>query len=170
MREMRGWERLESFRFKKFLSVNSTCLLFTSKILMLIFCTYYFPCSASAFVSSFYNFPFSSLLHFLSPPTHTHTPQPIFKTLEDCLSYFTTHGLVELPSQRDEEEEEYHLPRVNPLDNIVSHVDLLLVQLWSAWILPWCAFVSPVVCFWFLWSYFCSLVVCVWVWVVWFWF
>ncbi|CAI8027808.1 hypothetical protein GBAR_LOCUS15831 [Geodia barretti] len=54
--------------------------------------------------------------------------RPIFKTLEDCLSYFTTHGLVELPSQRDEEEEEYHLPRVHPLDNIPGSWDDLPIK------------------------------------------
>ena len=60
--------------------------------------------------------------------THVHSlshtlshMQLSFTTLQSCLSYFTAHGLVELPLSGSQEAEEYHLPRVQPLDNIVSN-------------------------------------------------
>jgi hypothetical protein len=45
-----------------------------------------------------------------------------FSTVQSCLAYFTTHGLVELPLCESGEEGDYHLPRVQPLENIVRAV------------------------------------------------
>ena len=44
-----------------------------------------------------------------------------YKTVGDCLSYFDSHGLVELPlPPRDDGN--YHFPRVQPIDPIVRSV------------------------------------------------
>ncbi len=48
-------------------------------------------------------------------------PTQTYKTVSDCLSYFDSHGLVELPlPPRDDGN--YHLPRVQPIDPIVRSV------------------------------------------------
>lgn len=58
-------------------------------------------------------------MDILFPSPHPHTlTQFSFTTLQSCLSYFSSHGLVELPLSGCGEEE-YHLPQVQSLDNIV---------------------------------------------------
>ena len=64
--------------------------------------------------------------HSLTPShPHTLTPSQLsFSTLQSCLAYFTDHGLVELPysptpNYSGEDDDDYHLPSVQPLENIV---------------------------------------------------
>ncbi len=43
-----------------------------------------------------------------------------FSTVRECLDYFDTHGLVELPVPDHRDDDTYHFPRVMPLDPIVG--------------------------------------------------
>ena len=54
-----------------------------------------------------------TLIAFPSPPK-------TFCSVTDCLAYFSTHGLVELPNTNTDEDS-YQLPRVTPIDPIVSY-------------------------------------------------
>ena len=54
-----------------------------------------------------------TLIAFSSPPK-------TFSLVTDCLAYFSTHGLVELPNT-SVDEDSYQLPRVTPINPIVSY-------------------------------------------------
>ena len=54
-----------------------------------------------------------TLIAFSSPPK-------TFSSVTDCLAYFSTHGLVELPNT-NVDEDSYQLPRVTPINPIVSY-------------------------------------------------
>ena len=49
------------------------------------------------------------------------SPPKTFCSVTDCLAYFSTHGLVELPNTNTDEDS-YQLPRVTPIDPIVSYL------------------------------------------------
>ena len=54
-----------------------------------------------------------TLIAFSSPPK-------TFSSVTDCLAYFSSHGLVELPNTNIDEDS-YQLPRVTPINPIVSY-------------------------------------------------
>ena len=55
-----------------------------------------------------------TLIAFSSSPPKT------FSSVTECLAYFSTHGLVELPNTNTDEDS-YQLPRVTPINPIVSY-------------------------------------------------
>ena len=62
----------------------------------------------------------SSLHHYIPSFHHSIIPSQTIYTVKECLDYFDTHGLCELPLgvHNDSEDEPYHMPRVISLDPI----------------------------------------------------